>query len=308
MKAIITTRQGGLETLTIEEVNTPVIKPDELLINIKAIGVNPIDSTIRTKGFGFTFPLILGLDFSGIVTEAGPLVSGYKKGDRVVGVRPSYMEPGAYAEFTTVKASQIALLPEDISFETAAALPVAALIAHEAVFSDMKLKQGEKILIHGGAGGVGTFAIQFAKLAGAYVYATSSPENFDYLRELGADEVIDYHQKNFESASGIDAILDTQSGETQALSIPLLKVGGIIVNILAAFPVKSDRVDRREILAINRSYRPDEKALKEILQWVSAQKIKVEIQEIIPFAEVRKAHEIVEAGHVRGKIILNEVH
>ncbi|OKS86682.1 NADP-dependent oxidoreductase [Mucilaginibacter polytrichastri] len=306
MKAIVTKQQGGPEVLTLADVPVPVYQDDDVLISIKAIGINPVDVFTRQNGYFGVFPEILGLDFAGVVAQTGSKATKFKLGDRVAGLRPSPKDPGAYAEFTLAKETQIALIPDNVSFEVAASLPVAALTAYQVLYQDMDLRSGQSILIHAGAGGVGVFAIQLAKLRGCFVYATGSPENFKYLTELGADVTIDYKTKNFSIARGVDAVLDPIGGDTRELSYPLIKKGGILVSILP-YPIKSDRVDSGEIRAITQYVKPVSFDLDDILHLVSEGMIIPEIQEIIPFVEIARAHEIVGAKHTRGKIVLNQI-
>ena len=182
MKAAIANQAGGPEVLEIREVPTPTFSKDEILIRVAAIGVNPVDAFTRQNTYFGTFPEILGLDFAGIIEKTGDSVIDFKPGDRVAGIRPSPKEAGAYAEYTVVKASQLAHIPQTVTFETAASLPVAAMTAYQILYNDMDIRAGQRILIHAGAGGVGIFAIQLAKLKGAFVYATASESNFDYLK------------------------------------------------------------------------------------------------------------------------------
>lgn len=306
MKAIIAKEKGGPEVLQIKEVPTLLYGHDELLIEVRAIGINPVDSYVRQNGYFGVTPEILGLDFAGIVSEIGTSVNQFKIGDRVVGLRPSPKESGAYAQFTTAAESQLALIPAAISFETAASLPVAALTAYQVLHYEMKLQPQQEILIHAGAGGVGIFAIQFAKLIGAYVYATSSPENFEFLKNLGAHQTINYKDKDFSVAKNIDAVLDPIGGETQSASLVLLKKGGILVSVLP-YPIKSKRIDYQEIKAITRSVSPSGSDLQKILNLLAQGKIRTEIQTIIPFADIVRAHTLIDTKHTRGKIVLNEI-
>lgn len=306
MKAVIAKRVGGPEVLEIKEIPIPSFSTDEVLIRIEAIGINPVDIFTRQYSYFGTFPEVLGLDYAGIIDKTGDSVYGFKPGDRVAGIRPSPKDSGAYAEYTVAKTSQLALIPESVSFETAASLPVAALTAYQVLYHDIDLKAGQRILIHAGAGGVGVFAIQLAKLKGAYVYATASKANFDYLKNLGADEVIDYNTKDFSSADGVDAVLDPIGGETRKASFPLIKTGGILVSVLP-YPIESERVDKGEIRAHTQYCKPVGTDLYQILHLVAEGKVKTEIQEIIPFAEIVRAHQIVGEKHTRGKIVLNQV-
>lgn len=306
MKAVITKQAGGPEVLIFGEVATPVAAHDEVLVHIQAIGVNPVDAYTRQATYFGHLPEVLGMDFAGVVVSTGGAVKKFKAGDRVVGLRPSPKESGSYAEYTVARESQLSLLPADISFEVAASLPVAALTAYQVLHYYMSVQQGQRILIHSGAGGVGIFAIQLAKLAGAYVYTTSSPANFDFLRSLGADEVIDYNKKDFSVAKDVDAVLDTMAGETQALSLDLLKAGGILVSILP-FPIVHERVSGGSVRAISVYVDPSGTDLDVLLRLIGENKLRTEIQAVLPFADIVQAHALVDTRHTRGKIVLNEV-
>ena len=306
MKAVVADYPGGPEVLEFRDIPIPPFSEDDVLIRIEAIGINPVDIFTRQNTYFGSFPEILGLDFAGTVEKTGKSVISFKTGDRVAGIRPSPKDSGAYAEYTVANISQLALIPESVSFETAASLPVAALTAYQVVHQAMDLKAGQRILIHAGAGGVGTFAIQLAKLRGAYVYATSSQANFDYLKNLGADEVIDYSTNDFTKATGVDAVLDPVGGHTRQASFPLLENGGILVSILP-YPIDSKRVNLGEIRAHTQYVKPIGTDLEQILNLVATGKLKTEIQEIIPFADIVRAHQIVENKHTRGKIVLNNV-
>jgi NADPH:quinone reductase-like Zn-dependent oxidoreductase len=306
MKAAIAKQAGGPEVLKIVEVPIPIITEDEILIRVAAIGVNPVDIFTRQNTYFGTFPEILGLDFAGTIVETGTSVTEFQVGDRVAGIRPSPKESGTYAEYTVAKASQIAHIPQTVSFEVAASLPVAAMTAYQVLYHDMDIKAGQSILIHAGAGGVGLFAIQLAKLKGAHVYATASESNVGYLRNLGADVVIDYNTKDFSQAQGVDAILDPIGGETRELSYSLIRNGGILVSILP-YPIVSERVAKGEIRAHTQYVKPVGADLEQILRLVADGKLKSMIQEIIPFEDIVRAHQIVGDKHTRGKIVLNQV-
>jgi NADPH:quinone reductase-like Zn-dependent oxidoreductase len=306
MKAAIAKQAGGPEVLEIREVPIPIFNEDEVLIRIAAIGVNPVDAFTRQNTYFGTFPEILGLDFAGVIEKTGSSVTIFKQGDRVAGIRPSPKDSGAYAEYTVAKASQLALIPPSVTFEIAASLPVAAMTAYQILYHDMNIRAGQSILIHAGAGGVGLFAVQLAKLRGAFVYATASEANFTYLKNLGADEVIDYKTMDFSRAQGVNAVLDPIGGETRELSFPLISDGGILVSILP-YPIVSERVEKSEIKAHTQYVNPIGADLEQIFNLVADGKLRSEIQEIIPFAEIVRAHQIVGDKHTRGKIVLNQV-
>lgn len=306
MKAIISTQRGSADVLLVKEIPIPAYNEFQVLVRIEAIGINPVDAFTRQNGYFGVNPEILGLDFAGIVEAVGDAVRRFKPGDRVAGLRPSPRDPGAYAQYTVAYESQLARLPDSIPFEVGASLPVASLTAYQILYHDMNVKKGQRILIHAGAGGVGIFAIQLAKLRGAYVYTTASPGNLDFLKGLGADEVIDYRNSDFSAAAGVDAVLDPIARETQALSLPLIKPGGILVAIVP-YLSPSERVDKREIQAYYQPVKASGSDLERVLDLVADGRLKTEIQEVIPFAEIVRAHRLVDSKHVRGKIVLNKV-
>src|SRR6266481_3850479 len=219
MKAIRIHNYGGPEVLQYEEAPRPKPQAGEVLIRVHAAGVNPIDWKVREgymKDFWpHKFPLIPGWDLSGVVEEVGTGVSRFKKGDEVYSV-PDASRDGAYAEYIAVRESELALKPKSLHHVRAAAVPLAAVTAWQALFDTAQLQPDQRVLIHAGSGGVGHLAVQLAKWKGAYVFATASTKNQDLLRELGADEPIDYTQQRFEDvARNIDIVLDTMGGETQ---------------------------------------------------------------------------------------------
>jgi len=213
MKAIRIHKFGGTEVLKLEDVERPSPAQDEVLVRVYASGVNPVDWVVRNGGNDFLrpllkLPLIPGWDAAGIVEETGSGVTDFKKGDAVYGV-PNFPGDGSYAEYCVGKASQFALKPNNISFNEASAVPLAALTAWTGVFGCGKLKAGQHILVNGASGGVGSFAVQFAKAAGAHVTGVASTKNLDYIKQLGADEVIDYRTQKFEDLSqGMDVVFD----------------------------------------------------------------------------------------------------
>lgn len=307
MKALIADHPGSPEVLKFTDAPLPQFEDDELLLRVEAIGINPVDNFTRQHTYFGVFPKILGVDFAGVVEQVGKDSQGFKVGDRVTGLKPSPREAGTYAEFVTTKDIHAAIIPDSISFEQAAALPVASLTALQVLYYDMSLKRGQRVLIHGGAGGVGAFAIQLAKLRGAYVYATSSPQNFDFLEMLGADEVIDYREKDFRRAQGVDAVLDPFSGETQELSLPLLAEGGLLVSVLP-YPIRSERVAKGQIRAFTRNVHASGGDLERVLRLVASDQLQVMIQHTLPFSDIVLAHHLVATGHMRGKLVLNKIH
>jgi len=253
----------------------------------------------------YKLPMIPGWDVSGVVESAGAGVTRLKPGDLVYCLADMSRD-GSYAEYIAVRESAVALKPKSIDHTTAAAIPLAALTAWQALYDGAKLSAGQTLLIHGAAGGVGTFAVQLAKMKGARVIATASKKNHDFLRSLGADEVIDYNTTKFEDAvHGVDAILDTITGETMERSWQVLKKGGILVSILE--PPSVEKAGACGVRCHHTFVQPNVEQLNEIAKLVDAGKLKVIIQKIFPLAEARAAQESNAAGHTRGKIALRVI-
>jgi NADPH:quinone reductase-like Zn-dependent oxidoreductase len=309
MKAITIREFGGPEVLKMEEIPTPQPSADEVLIKIYASGVNPIDWKIR-KGlrkekFPTQFPLVLGWDVSGVVQEAGSNVTDLKPGDEVYG-RPDPTKNGTYAEYIVVKASEVAIKPKTIDHIHAAGVPLAGLTAWQGLFDHGHLEQGQRVLIHAASGGVGTFAVQFAKWKGAYVIGTTSTENINFVKQLGADEVIDYKKEKFdEKIENIDLVFDTLGGETQTRSLKVLKKGGTLVTTLKPENegvAKEKNIHIEGYMALSTSA-----GLKKIAELIDAGKVKPIIAKVFPLKDAAKAQSLSEEGHTVGKIILQVV-
>ncbi|GAB2692959.1 NADP-dependent oxidoreductase [Mucilaginibacter koreensis] len=306
MKAVQIHQYGGPEELNYEEAPMPEIQADEVLVKIYATSINPIDWKVRQGSHGnYQFPLILGWDAAGTVEEVGEQVTTFKAGDAVYG-RPDVTRNGTYAEYVAVKADQLALKPERADFLTAAAIPLAGLTAWQGIFDHGQLQAGQKILIHGGSGGVGTFAIQFAKWKGAHVATTASESNIQFLKDLGADEVINYKTEQFEEKlTGYDVVFDTIGGDTQLKSVQVLKQGGILVSTVGiANPdaLKEKNIEGKQYMA--QSY-PDQ--LKQIGELLDAGKIQPIITKVFPLNAVAEAQKASEQGHTRGKIVVQVI-
>jgi NADPH:quinone reductase-like Zn-dependent oxidoreductase len=301
MKAVRIHSFGGPRELTLEDVPKP--KPDrgEVLIRVEAAGVNPVDCKIRSGVFrdvGSHVPLTLGQDVSGVVEEIGANVSDVKVGDEVFGTAR-----GAYAEYATAKAYEVAAKPANIDHLHAAAVPLAATTAWQGLFDHGNLKAGERVLIHGAAGGVGHFAVQFAKDRGAYVIVTGKPEDRDLLRKWGANEVIDYTHEAFEErVRDIDLVLDLVDGETQQRSWSVLKEGGRIVSTV--IPPSEREAAQHHVKGERFSFVPDREELAQIGRMIDEGKVSVFLQQIYPIAEAMRAHEHMEDEHVFGKVVL----
>ncbi|QEM70176.1 NADP-dependent oxidoreductase [Geobacter sp. FeAm09] len=306
MKAVRIHAYGGPEMLVYEDAPLPQPGKDEILVRVHAAAVNPVDWKIREghlkEMLGSRLPLIMGWDVSGTVEAVGPEVVRFKVGDEVFS-RPDITRDGAYAEFIVIRENEAAFKPQSIDHLHAAAIPLAALTACKSLFAAAKLSAGQTILIHGAAGGVGTYAVQLAKWKGARVIATASERNHDYLRGLGADEVIAYQNVRFEDkVRDVDVVFDTIGGETQARSWEVVKRGGVLVSIVAP-PSREEAAAhgvRPEFVFIQ----PDATELSGIATLVDAGKLRVMVEAVVPLAEARRAQELSQGGHTRGKIVL----
>jgi NADPH:quinone reductase-like Zn-dependent oxidoreductase len=268
-----------------------------VLIRVHAASVNPIDWKYRRGFVERELPAVLGNDVSGTVESSG--AEDFDAGDEVFGMAGS----GGYAEFASSPAAVVARKPAGVGHVQAAAIPVAGLTAWQALFDRCGLERGQTVLIAGAAGGVGHFAVQLAKLAGARVIGTGSSPNRDFVLGLGADEYVDYTRQDVaETVSGVDVAFDTVGGETTQSLLPAVREGGVLVTIAAAPPEESAQARgvRAELLVMS----PSSEQLARIAELVAANDVRVEIADVIPLAEVQRAHELSESGHTRGKIIL----
>jgi NADPH:quinone reductase-like Zn-dependent oxidoreductase len=306
MKAVRHHSYGGPEVLVFEEVPRPPVGAGEVLIRVHAAGVNPLDWKVRA-GHAKTWlkhrlPLIPGWDVSGVVEAVAPDVSTFKIGDAIYGML-DFMRNGAYAEYVTSRTLNLALKPNAIDHTQAGAVPLASLTAWQSLFEVADIKSGQTVLIHAAAGGVGHFAVQFTKWKGAKVIGTASAGNQGFLKELGADEVIDYRIARFEEVvHEVDAVLDTIGGDTQRRSWQVLKKGGILVATLGiSSPEAAHQYGvRGEGIMVH----PDADQLTRIAALIDAGKVKPAVTTTLPLAEAARAHELSQTGHVRGKIVL----
>lgn len=307
MKAVRIHRYGGPEVLVCEEAEKPVPGDGEVLVRIRAAGVNPVDWKVRQGSLrdflAPRLPLIPGWDFAGIIEEAGAGVGFLQPGLAVYG-HPVIGLDGTYAEYIAVKAEHVAPKPESLTFEQAAAVPLAALTAWQSLFELAGLQAGQRILIHGAAGGVGHFAVQFARWCGAHVIGTASGRHHDFLKSLGVHEVIDYTARRFEEAvSGLDVVYDTMAGEVRGRSWQVLKEGGILVTTLG--PAREDEIRQRYNVRYKSMFvRPDAAQLGEIAALIDGGQVRPHLAAVLPLSEVRQAHTLSETGHTQGKIVL----
>jgi NADPH:quinone reductase-like Zn-dependent oxidoreductase len=309
MKAVCIYSYGGPEVLKFEDAPRPHPREGEVLVRVHAAGINPVDWKIREghlkEMLHYTLPLILGWDVSGVVETLGPEVKRLKLGDAVFS-RPDISRDGAYAEFIVIKESEVALKPTSIDYVHAAALPLAGLTAWQTLFDAGGLVAGQRVLIHGGAGGVGHLAVQLAKWKGAHVITTASAANHDFLRKLGADQIIDYKTARFEDAvEPVDIVLDTQGGEIQERSWKTLKPGGILISI--ANPPSAEKAKAQGVRQAFVFIEPNAAHLAEIAKLVDADKLKVIVETILPLSDATRGQELSERGHTRGKIVLRVI-
>ena len=304
MKAVVAHEYGAPEVLKFEEVPRPEPKEDEALVRVIASGVNPADpltlSGKYAREFGTHLPLIPGYDIAGVVEKTGAKVTNPKAGEAVYGY-PTF--GGGWAEYVTVKQWEVAAKPKTLNFAEAAAVPMGALTAWQALVDTAQLHPGQTILVHGGSGGVGSFAVQIAKARGARVIATASTANQDLLKQLGADVAIDYTKTRFEDvAKDVDAVLDPVGKETLARSYGVVKKGGIVMSLVARpDPVE---LEKRGIRGAAISVHPDAEDLAEIARLIDAGKIKPVVTEILPLSEAIAAQRQAETHHTRGKLVL----
>ncbi len=309
MKAIRIHGFGGPEVLKYEDAPQPIPAADEVLIKVHASGVNPIDWKIRdghAKGlFPINFPLTPGWDVSGEIEKVGSDILNFRLGDEVYS-RPDPTRNGTYAEYVVVKADQVNHKPKSINHDKAAAIPLAGLTAWQGLFTHGQLGEGQRVLIHAAAGGVGTYAVQFAKWKGAYVIGTASDDNIDFLYELGADEVIDYKNEKFEEeVSDVDLVFDLIGGDTQKRSLQVIKKGGRLITTVA--PENNEEAKSKNIHIEGFMAKSLPGDLQQIADLVDSGKVKPIIDEIFSLEQAAEAHKKIEKGHTRGKIVLRVI-
>ena len=305
MKAVRIHRFGSPEVISLDDVPKPAPRNGEVVVRVNAAGIGPWDALIR-KGESVLeqpLPLTLGSDLSGVVDSIGVGVEKLKVGDEVFGVTNERFT-GAYAEYAVAKAAMLAPKPKSLNHTHAASVPVVAVTAWQMVFDFAQLSSGQSVLIHGGAGNVGGYAVQLAKRAGAVVITTASVENDSYVRRLGADGVIDYRARRFEErVKEVDAVLDTVGGETLDRSYGVLKRGGIVVSSVAQ-PSK-EKAEEHGVRAGFFLVQVTTERLIKIAELISAGQLKTEVGEVLWLDEARKGHEMLEgAPHRRGKIVI----
>ncbi|MCW3083485.1 MAG: quinone reductase [Bacteroidetes bacterium] len=303
MKAIQYTTFGKSDVLELKQVDKPLIKEDEVLVKVKATTVNPLDLKIRSgnmqKIMPVELPFIPGSDASGIVEAVGSAVTRIKIGDAVFGTTFG----GAYAEYMAMKENNITFKPENISFNEAVALAVPFGTAYSVLIEKGELKAGQKVVIHGAAGAVGSVMVQIAKALGAYVIATASGAGLDLAKGFGADEVIDYKTQDFTKlVKEADFVADTVGGETQSKSFEVLKKGGKLISIV--MPPSAELAQKFEVTAQFISSAPSHKKLEYGLQLFEQGKIKASVAKTLKLEDAAKAQDLVAAGGINGKVVL----
>ncbi len=308
MRAAQITEYGGTDVLAyIATAEQPTPTAKQVLVEVYAAGVNPFDWKVR-EGLMRSMaepvlPATLGGDCAGIVSAIGDEVTDFEVGQAVYGQAGALSGKGSYAEFTCVKASSLALKPESVDFVTAAALPLASVSAYQALVDHMQLQAGQRILIHGGAGGIGTLAVQLAKQRGAYVITTATAADRDFVIGLGADEVIDYQSQDFaDVVSNLDAVYDTIGGETNKKSYGLLKPGGVLVSMVE--PADDALIAEHQITYTYQFTGVTTERLSEIAALVDAGTLKIHVDKVFPLESAAEALEYLKTSHPRGKVVI----
>ncbi|WP_064094035.1 NADP-dependent oxidoreductase [Rossellomorea aquimaris] len=309
MKAIVINQYGDKEVLEESVLDKPVIEDDQVLVESYATSINPIDWKVRAgylkEMLSFDFPIILGWDTAGIIVEKGKDVTSFEVGDRVF-ARPATTRQGTYAEYVPVDESLLARIPESMSYSEAASIPLAGLTAWQCLVDFGKIKEGDKVLIHAGSGGVGNFAIQIAKSFGAYVATTASGKNEEFVKSLGADQFINYKEEDFsEVLQDFDLVLDSMGGEVQSNSYKVLKKGGKLVSI--AQPPNEEEAKKYGVHAEFLWLDPKGDQLQKLASMFEAGELKPVVGETYQFSEqgLKDAHALSETHHAKGKIVIN---
>src|ERR1700730_5180721 len=306
MKAVVVSEYGGPEVLKYQDAPKPEPKDDEILVRVIAAAVNPVDTYVRQGMFGRhaldNGPAILGYDIAGVVEKTGANAKKFKKGGAIY-CYLSVMRGGGYAEFAIAKESETALKPKNINFVDAAAVPLAATTAWQALIDSAKIDKGQTVLIHGGSGGVGSFAIQIARARGAKVIATASTAHQQLLKQLGVDQAIDYTTTKFEDVvKGVDVVLNCARADALARSYGVVKKGGVIVSITD----EPDQTEctKRDLRCSRLGAHPDATVLEELTKLIESRKMTAIVSQTFPLSEASKAHQQIETRHTPGKIVL----
>ncbi len=305
MRAIRYHDYGGPDRLVVDQVTRPQVQAGSVLVQVKATGVNPMDWKMRSGALRqfmpAQFPATPGIELAGVVDEVGPGVHELQKGQAVYGIAGN-----ANAEYAVVDANSLASKPESLSFDQAASIPVGVLTAKSAL-DQVDVKPGERVLVLGAAGGVGTFVVQLAHLKGAKVIGTASANNHDYVRTLGAEQVVDYNNTPVETAvHDVDVVVDTVGGDAGVRALRALRRGGRYVTIAGRAPQdEASQLGVRAESVGQRDRARDGETLRQMNELIRAGKLRVQVTNILPLAQARQAHALGETGHGRGRIILH---
>ncbi|HTK07760.1 MAG TPA: NADP-dependent oxidoreductase [Ktedonobacteraceae bacterium] len=314
MKAIQIYAPGGVDVLRYEDVERPEPQAGEVVVRVHAAGINPIDTISRAHPLPLTtgkanFPYILGWDIAGEVVEVGEGVTQFVPGDAVYGMIRFPQEGKAYSEYVSAPVEDLARKPVRLTYQEAAGVPAVALTVWQDLFDIAHLQAGQTVFIAGGAGGCGHIAVQLAKWKGAKVISTTSTRNVDFVRQLGADVVIDYTQQSFvEHVKEVDVVLDTIGGEVLRQAFQVVKRGGIVVSLPGHTNVQAigdELAPRYGVAFVFTPVHPSGTQLAEITSLFDAGQLNVHIDGVFPLQEVAQAHTLSEGGHVRGKLVLN---
>jgi NADPH:quinone reductase-like Zn-dependent oxidoreductase len=313
MRAVVINETGDPDVLVLSELPAPDRISAEFLVKVEAAGVNPIDAKTRA-GSGVAkaikqYPAVLGQDFSGVVLEAPYEAHPLQPGDEVYGMVMVPRYPGSYAELLSVPSLSLARKPATLSHIEAAGVPVAALTAWGMVVEVAKAHEGQRMLIHAGAGGVGHFAVQFAAYFGAHVITTGSKRNQSWLRGLGASQVIDYSAQRFDDVvSGVDVVIDLVGNvhdDTGSRSLKVLRHGGLIINApTGSWASMDDEAEAAGVRATSYKVAPDAQTLGVISRLLESGAVRVHVDQVFDLAEAAEAHRAIESGHTRGKVVL----
>jgi NADPH:quinone reductase-like Zn-dependent oxidoreductase len=312
MKAAIIDKFGDADVLEVTEVDKPEINDEQVLIKVKVTGINPVDTKVRAGTSGISkqikLPAILGWDVSGVIQNVGKNVQSFRSGDEIFGCIGFPGLGKTYAEFTLADPQFISKKPRNISFEEAAAVPLAGLTAYQAINEELKVSSGQKILIQAAAGGVGHLAVQFAKTIGAYVIGTASEKNEKFLKSIGVDKFINYKKEKFEDVvHEVDAALDAMGGEVLCRTISCVKRGGIVVCLPSSTkndPKAIELANERNVKLIWPMMRPDGEQVRLIASLLQEKKLKVSIDKIFTLDQIAWAHKAVETHQTKGKVVV----
>lgn len=305
MKAARISQFGPADVVMVEDIDQPEASKDQVLVAVHAASINPFDSMVREGHItSVQLPMTLGGDIAGVVAEVGSDVKDFAAGDKVYGQANVIAGgSGAFAEFAVTGAAHLAKMPASVDFVQAAALPLVGVSALQVIMQHMNVQAGQRVLIHGGAGGIGTVAIQIAKHLGAHVTTTATGEGIAYVKNLGADEVIDYANQAFDETPGVyDAVYDTIGGETYQRSFKTLKKGGIIVSML--MPPDEALMQQYDVRAIAQQTRISTEDLTTLAELVDQKVVTSHVDATYPLADIAEAFAARESGKVKGKVVL----